>query len=171
LRTKNKKPATKEKLRRSFKPKQVTVLFIGEAPPASGKFFYEANSGLYRAMHEAFAAAFPKILHMDFLKTFREMGCYFVDLCEVPVDRLSPGKRKAICTSSEPRLAGMLRRFQPKVVVSVVHLIEGNVRRSQQLAKWQGTSLQLPYPGRWWKHRTVFVKQLAKMLQKIYFLE
>ena len=121
-------------------------------------------------MHEAFVAAFPQILHMDFLKAFRAMGCYFVDLCAVPVDRLPPKEREATCASSEPRLARMLSRFQPQVVVTVVRSIEGNVKRAQQLAMWKGTSLEVPYPGRWSKYRSVFVKQLAKMLQAIYLV-
>ena len=37
----------REHLRRRYRPAHVDLLFIGEAPPASGRFFYQADSGLY----------------------------------------------------------------------------------------------------------------------------
>ena len=50
---------SKERLRQRQRPRRVIILFVGEAPPASGRFFYQADSGLYRAIREAFVKAFP----------------------------------------------------------------------------------------------------------------
>ena len=82
----------RESLRRAFRPAQIQLLFAGEAPPASGRFFYRGDSGLYRAMRDAFAAIDPSIAGTDFLSRFREAGCYLVDLCPEPVDRLTAGE-------------------------------------------------------------------------------
>jgi hypothetical protein len=39
----------REHLRKHYRPDRVRILFVGESPPASGRFFYQADSGLYRA--------------------------------------------------------------------------------------------------------------------------
>jgi hypothetical protein len=49
----------REALRESFRPKPIRILFVGEAPPASGRFFYSANSGLYRAMRDVLKHSIP----------------------------------------------------------------------------------------------------------------
>jgi len=56
---------SKERLRQ--RPRRVGVLFVGEAPPDSGRFFYQADSGLYRAIREAFIEAFPVLRERSFL--------------------------------------------------------------------------------------------------------
>jgi hypothetical protein len=73
-----------ERLRRRFRPEKVRILFVGESPPASGRFFYQADSGLYRATRQAFLKAFPDLRERNFLESFRDLGCYLVDLCEPP---------------------------------------------------------------------------------------
>jgi hypothetical protein len=79
----------REALRESFRPKRIRLLFIGEAPPASGRFFYSCNSGLYRAMTEAFKTVNPRINDENFLRVFQASGCYMVDLCSKPIDQLA----------------------------------------------------------------------------------
>jgi hypothetical protein len=69
----------RELLRQRYRPNQVRILFIGEAPPVSGRFFYQADSGLYRAFRETFVAAFPSLQPPEFLAEFRALGCYLVD--------------------------------------------------------------------------------------------
>jgi hypothetical protein len=83
---------SREGLRRQYQPRRVRILFVGEAPPASGRFFYRADSGLYRAIRDTFVTAFPSLRssNAEFLEAFRAMGCYLVDLCGEPVDRLKP---------------------------------------------------------------------------------
>ena len=81
------------------------MLFVGEAPPASGRFFYQADSGLYRAIRDAFVDACPNIAEDNFLKSFQELGCYLVDLCGKPVDRMNSKQRRRACRDGEVRLA------------------------------------------------------------------
>lgn len=154
----------RERLRRSYRPACVRLLFIGEAPPASGRFFYLANSGLYRAFQDTFVTAFPELEGADFLASFRALGCYLVDLCPMPVDRLPRAERRRACADGEARLSKTLEQLRPEIVITVVRSIATNVMRSQQRANWRGTHIEVPYPGRWQSHRLAFKAALAPVL-------
>ncbi|MGA3349314.1 MAG: uracil-DNA glycosylase family protein [Candidatus Sulfotelmatobacter sp.] len=156
----------RERLRRTYRPARVRMLFIGEAPPASGRFFYSANSGLYRAIRRTFIAALPHLADTDFLAAFRELGCYLVDLCGTPVDRLGRKQRTQICDAGEVGLSRTIRQLHPEIIVTVVRSIAANVRRAQQQADWKCTYLELPYPGRWQHHRLAFAKALTPVLRR-----
>jgi hypothetical protein len=158
--------SSKERLRRRYRPERVKLLFIGEAPPASGHFFYQADSGLYRAVRSTFIAVFPKLTNEDFLKSFRTFGCYLVDLCGTPVDRLNKSQRRKVCKDGEARLSRTIQNLRPKIVITIVRSIENNVARAMIRARRNESSLNLPYPGRWKKHRMEFEKILAPVLRK-----
>jgi hypothetical protein len=113
--TEAKKSLARARLRRKYRPAKVKILFIGEAPPASGRFFYQADSGLYRAMRDTFIQAFPKLSPDNFLDSFRDLGCYLIDLCEMPVDDVTRSERLQACRDGEPRLADELRRLKPRM--------------------------------------------------------
>lgn len=155
---------SQEELRQSYRPSEVRLLFIGESPPASGRFFYQADSGLYRAIREAFVAADSSFDTADFLSAFRDGGCYLIDLCPEPVDRLPPEERRAARQAAEPALTKMLGCLQPNAIVILLRSIEENVTRAASRAKWTGPRICLPYPGRWTKHKRVFAAGLAKLL-------
>src|SRR6185312_974067 len=154
----------RERLRISYRPAHVRLLFVGESPPASGRFFYQADSGLYRAVRSTFRAAFPALPEDDFLHSFQNLGCYLVDLCGKPVDDLTPGKRKQACCDGEVRLGRTLKELQPKIVITVLRSISANVKRAQASAKWKGLLVELPYPGRWKEHRLAFEDALKPIL-------
>jgi hypothetical protein len=156
----------KERLRRRYRPAQVRLLFVGEAPPASGRFFYQADSGLYRAIRGAFVVALPDLQEDNFLQSFRTLHCYLVDLCGRPVDRLDARQRKQARADGEIRLGRIFRQLQPEVVITVVRSIAPNVIRAQQLSNWMGVHFVLPYPGRWKHHRTAFDELLIPVLRK-----
>ena len=155
-------------MRRRYRPAQVRILFVGEAPPASGRFFYRADSGLYRAIRDAFVDACPNVAEDNFLKSFQELGCYLVDLCGKPVDRMNGVQRRRACRNGEVRLARILKRLRPKIVITVVRSIAGNVRRAESRAAWSGRHIELPYPGRWTRHRTAFLATLKPILRECY---
>ena len=106
----------RERLRRRYRPDRVRILFVGEAPRASGRFFYRADSGLYRAVRDTFISAFPNLQKADFLESFRALGCYLVDLCGRPVDRMDRKARRQVCFAGEASLNGRLRRLRPEIV-------------------------------------------------------
>ena len=156
----------KERLRSRYRPAHVRILFVGEAPPASGRFFYQADSGLYRAIRDTFRDALPGLPEDGFLDLFRNLGCYLVDLCGDPVDRLSAERRKRACREGEFRLTRTLEELRPEVVIVVIRSITGNVRRAQEKANWTGLHIELPYPGRWKTHRIAFKHGLKAVLRR-----
>jgi hypothetical protein len=158
--------AARERLRGKYRPIKVRMLFVGESPPASGRFFYQADSGLYRAVRSAFITALPALGDADFLKSFRTLGCYLVDLCGQPVDRLEAKKRRHACAEGEARLSWIIKRLEPEMIVTVVRSIVANVERAQRRADWSGVHLVLPYPGRWQHHKVAFEKELVPVLRR-----
>ena len=166
VRSESKTADARDVLRELYRPARVRLLFVGEAPPASGLFFYRADSGLYRAIRSAFVTAFPALRSRDFLASFQALGCYLVDLCGRPVDRLDKEERKRVCAESEVRLARTIRRLQPKTVITVVRSISTNVERAQQQAGWMGLYVSLPYPGRWRHHQVAFEEGISPILRR-----
>lgn len=157
----------RERLRESFRPRCIQLLFVGESPPASGRFFYSANSGLYRAMRMAFQIADPKIDGGNFLAAFQQCGCYLTDLWLEPIDHLAPVRRRALRKAGEKYLARQLKRFRPVMIAPVLLSIANNVKDAVALAAWHGRILQLPYPGRWSRHRDAFVKALVPIIRRL----
>jgi hypothetical protein len=156
----------RERLRRRYSPEQVRLLFIGEAPPASGRFFYQRDSGLYRALRDSLRLIVPSLRDEDFLPTFQSAGCLLIDLCADPVDRLDRYARRAACLAAERSLACRLRQLQPQSIATVVRSIRDNVERAASQAAWHGPILDLPYPGRWERHRNAFLKKLVPQLRE-----
>ena len=150
---------TRLSLQRRYRPAEIRLLFIGEAPPASGRFFYQRDSGLYRAMRDAFQSD-----DENFLDAFQAAGCYLIDLCPQPVDKLPPKARSEACANSEPLLARTIARLQPQAIATVVRSIRRNVANAAAQAGWQGAIHDLPYPGRWSRHRDAFIRQLRLLV-------
>ncbi len=157
----------RESLRRRFQPAQVRLLLIGESPPASGRFFYARNSGLYRAMRETFRTVDPSIGDGNFLAAFQAAGCYLIDLCAEPVDRLDAEPRRTARHAGEKPLALAIGRLQPSAIATMLRSIEDNVARAASLAGWRGPVIHLPYPGRWSRRRAEFVQTLAPAVQTL----
>ena len=153
--------------RRRFRPSLVRLLFIGESPPASGRFFYHGDSGLYRAMRDTFRAVDPGIDDENFLPVFQASGCYLIDLCPEPVDHLSSELRRAACRAGEAKLSRTIARLQPLMIATVVRSIERNVTRASCRAGWHGPFIHLPYPGRWSRYRKVFLDTLAPSISSL----
>lgn len=157
----------REKLRQSYQPPKVRLLFVGEAPPASGRFFYNRDSGLYRAMREAFQAADPAITDDNFLSVFRESGCYLIDTCSEAVDHLDERARRRERVANEASLARRIQELRPPVIVVLLKSLRENVERAAQHAGWQGRLIDVPYPGRWVRFREEFVKAMIPELRSV----
>ena len=159
---------TRERLRRRYCPARIRLLFIGESPPASGRFFYRQDSGLYRAMRDAFQAVDPSITDDTFLDLFRNLGCYLIDACAEPVDHLDARSRRAACLAAEPALTRKIRQLGPAAIVTLVRSIRESVRRAAARAGCSGPILELPYPGRWVRHRKIFLEGLVPQLEQLF---
>src|SRR5664279_3494760 len=154
----------REILRRRFCPDHVRWLFIGESPPASGRFFYRGDSGLYRAIRDAFRTVEPSITDANFLAGLRASGCCLIDLRPEPVDHLGSQSRRAACRASKAPLSRTIARLHPPVLATVVRSIEGDVARAAPQTQWRWQFIRLPYPRRWSRHREVFMSVLAESL-------
>lgn len=154
----------RETLRQSFRPVRVQLLFIGESPPASGRFFYSRNSGLYRAVRAAFQIADSSISDDAFLESFMHYGCYLTDLSSDPVDHLDVRERQLLSHKGERRLTRQIQNLEPKILAPVLRSISANVRSAASRADWSGEILDLPYPGRWVRNRSVFINTLVPVL-------
>jgi hypothetical protein len=64
------------------------------------------------------------------------------------------------------RLAGILKELSPGIVITVVRSIGPNVKRSETCAGWRGEHIELPYPGRWYRNRKIFLEGLIPVLRK-----
>jgi len=157
----------RERLRRRYRPPFIRILFVGESPPASGRFFYQQDSGLYRAMREAFRVIDPSITDEGFLTVFQSAGCYLIDTCTEPVDHLDAQSRRAACFASEPSLSRRIGRLQPASIVTLLRSIRSNVGRAVAEVGWHGRILEVPYPGRWARHREIFVQSLTPQLRDL----
>jgi len=157
----------REKLRRVFRLARVQLLFVGEAPPASGRFFYARNSGLYRAMRDAFRSIDPVIDDENFLTVFKASGCYLIDLCPEPVDDLDSKLREPARQGAEKLLTREIAQLQPVMIAPMLRSIGAHVLRSAAHAGWQGEIIHLPYPGRWYRHRNAFIEALAPTLRQL----
>src|SRR3954453_17142936 len=161
----------RESLRRSFQPSRIQLLFIGESPPASGRFFYSGNSGLYRAMRAVFQRVDARISDENFLYRFRAYGCYLADLSQEPVDHLDTPRAPAMRSKGQSLIARELTRLQPPIAPPVLRSIAGNVNNAAAQANWQGKILQLPYPGRWSRYRDAFIELLVPVISCLRFEE
>ena len=157
----------RERLRLSFRPQRVRLLSVGESPPASGCFFYSANSRLYRAMLMAFRTADSKVNVENFFNVFRSWGCYLTDLNHEPVDHLDPPLRRTMRTGGEKWLAREITRLQPEILAPVLCSIASNVTAAVACTNWQDKILQFPYPGRWSRHRDAFIEALVPVLRRL----
>ena len=157
----------REQLRRTFRPSEVRLLFIAESAPASGRFFYQGDSGLYRAMRDAFRMVDPAINDENFFAVFRASGCYLIDLCRRPVDDLDPKSRRAACRAGEESLSAAISELQPAMIATLLRSIEGNVERALVRTAWEGPIIHLPYPGRWAQHKRIFASGVTPIVSEL----
>lgn len=157
----------RERLRQRYRPAQIGLLLVGESPPASGRFFYRRDSGLYRAIRDAFRTVDPSITDDTFLETFRRVGCYLIDTCSDSVDVLDARSRRSACLASEPTLTRKIRHLQPAAIVTLLKSIRDNVRRAADRARWHGLIVELPYPGRWTSHRKMFIEGFVPHVKQL----
>jgi hypothetical protein len=96
------------------------------------------------------------------------LGCYLIDACAAPVDRLDARSRRVACRAGEPALARRIRHLEPAAIVTLVKSIRDNVQRAAGHARWRGPILEVPYPGRWASHRKIFRERLAPQLEQLF---
>ena len=151
------RPHNWENLRVNYRPDKIRALFIGESPPASGKFFYRENSTLYYATKEAFNNP------SNFLLKFKNWGFFLDDLVRFPINRFDDMKRNAERFDHQDELAARLMKYQPLAVATVMKGFKSHVDTAIELAGLSVINYALPFP-RSEQYRIQFVNGLRKLL-------
>jgi len=111
------------------------MLFITEAVQPGNVFFYRKNSNVFRAVKEAFAQVFGGFeTDEGFLAFFKENGCYVDYLCPVLINGLPPEVRQQVRTDGIKPLSQRLALMQPKVVITVMKVLEKEVLEAVRLS-------------------------------------
>lgn len=150
-----------EKLRHSFRPQSIAVLFVAESPPHGGTFFYKEDSLLYHKMRESFGNM------ANFLSEFKARGFFLDDLVLYPINQIDDEKernehrRKAV-SSLALRMAG----YQPQIVVVLMCAIEQMVSDAMREAGLSNVPLHVvPFPRR--EHQERFKAKMAEIIPKL----
>ncbi len=141
-----------EQLRRSFRPANIKILFLGESPPAGGGFFYDASrtGNLSHYTHQAFSRFFGVVWNQKrgFLDFFREHGCYLDDLCLGPVNDLPRTARRQERSEAVPSLAQRMRTYNPRFVLVTMKGIRKDVEAASEAAGLHDVAMSfLPFPS------------------------
>jgi hypothetical protein len=89
------------------RPDRIKVLFVGESPPANGRYFYCGGNLLLHHMKHSLGE--DQSTDADFLVNFMKRGWYLDDLVQTPVKDRSELKRK--CRAARDDLAARIRGF------------------------------------------------------------
>ena len=153
--------------RKKWKPNKVRVLFVGESPPANGTFFYCGNSKLVRYTKEALEKVCGEFDDIkDFLKAFKEKGCYLVDLCDEPINNLAKPERNKKRKEGIKSLSRIIKKLKPKTIIVVMKAIEPCVEKALKInpVEFEISKNALPFPSH--GHQKRYVETLASLVMK-----
>jgi len=149
-----------EKLRLSYRPQQITTLFVGESPPHNGTFFYEGNSRLFREMKKVFGDS------AGFLSEFKANGFFLDDLVLDPINDKEKAERKDHRREGVPSLAQRMKDYQPSAVVALMCAIGPMVREAMCRAGLSHLPLHVtPFPA--FGNEKRFRARMAEIIPKI----
>ncbi len=154
-----------EKIRRSYLPDKVTILFVGESAPASGNFFYIGDSltkYTQRAFENALGLEFYD--HIDFLYWFRKMECYLDDLSHIPVNQMERLERENVLIDSIDSFSDRLTVYSPIIVIGILMKIQSYIIEAMERAEMQDVEYHfLPFPG--FGNQNRYVAELTELLR------
>jgi hypothetical protein len=155
-----------EASRLAHKPAKVKVLFVGESPPASGKFFYINETILHTATRVAFETAYGRrsLGLSEFLALFMDTGCYLEDLCHHPINTVSGERKESARIGGVAQLSKKMQDWNPPVIISVMMEINALVLEAVREAKISPLCFSLPFPT---FHRTRYVRELSEILSSL----
>lgn len=154
-----------ESLRQQFRPKKVSLLFVGESPPASGRFFYDKShmtTFTSRAFERAFDVQFSSTA--EFLEFFKSKGCFLDDVSHDPVDKLGNRERQNALQQCIEPFSRRLRDEHPDIIVVVLKKISDLVSEAVTNAGLQAPIHVLPFPGN--GHQNKYIKSLEVIIRR-----
>jgi hypothetical protein len=149
--------------RAQYRPQRVKVLFVGESPPANGKFFYCGGNDLLRNMRNAVGE--PVAEDRVFLEGFKAWGWYLDDLVTRPIDDLPRAERERACRDARPDLAARIAGYQPNAIVTILRRIGDDVEIAACRAGSKACLYCVPFPGQ--SHQEKFRKGMLEILPKL----
>jgi hypothetical protein len=144
--------------RARYRPERITTLFVGESPPASGKFFYRGNTALARSMEAAMAAAGLRD-GSDFHDRFKSCGWYLDDAL---LNHLTRSQRTAACLRARSSLADRIAGYRPLAIVTVLLRIKDIVDNAAIAAGSDAPRFAVAFPGNGQQAR--FLKEMADIV-------
>ena len=167
----------REKLRYSYLPRKVRLLFIAESPPSSGGFFYKHRTiGRDYLFAETMRALglWPDSAPMskDFdkrplLKEFQSMGCFLIDSSLSPVDKLREGERNGKLLEETSRLLNESEKLNPDTIVlvkkNVFMIVKPELEKRHLAAKILNKKF-LPFPSH--GHQPEYRRRLRRLLDR-----
>ncbi len=163
-------PTSVEHIRLPWKPRSVRLLFVGEAPPVTGEFFYKWKrpDAVHHYTQRAFAGVFEDVPEdaRKFLSYFRRAGCYFEDLCHTPIRTRSVRKKEQRREHGIALLTERIKDHRPHAVVAVMKDISLHVRIAACFARVDPAHVYtLPFPGQ--SHQLEYVRELKAVLRRL----
>jgi hypothetical protein len=149
-----------EQLRLRYRPDRITVLFVGEAPPASSSFFYRGNSGLTKYMRDALGG--PKG-DIEFLNWFKARGWYLDDQVTEPIANLRD--RRIKCQEARASLTARIVQYQPSAIVSLLKSISDDVEIAASKANNKARLFTVPFAGQ--GHQAKFKDEMERILPEL----
>ena len=157
----------RERTREQYRPQRLTLLFVGESPPARGGFFYFGSGIVFASTQRAFAQAFRRSFTNpeEFLRFFQSSGCYLDDLSHDAVDDRPKLERERALNGCIEAFAQRLRGLKPESIVVFLKKIAPAVARAASLADIPSEKLAFfPFPGN--HHQNRYVAQLKAFLEQ-----
>ena len=151
-----------ETVRASYRPQNISTLFIGESAPSSGEFFYYGGNQLWREMKRAFEASFGP--GGDFLERFRAYGWYLDDLVLRPINDLPRTERKKACLEAQDSLASRIKEYRPRAIVCLLLGIKPFVKAAAKAAGSNAPFYAVAFPVR---HGRRFGKEIKPILPRL----
>ncbi|MPR33573.1 uracil-DNA glycosylase family protein [Salmonirosea aquatica] len=159
----------------SYKPKNVRMLFIAEAPGfnSSGdliQHFYFANNNLFRTIFTAFELVYGSFDSAQaFLFFFKSLGCYLDHLSLVAINRSDKEERKAGRQKAVPSLAARLKSYKPEIIIVLMKDIQKQVVETLEISGIDTVRLleAVPYPAGSDTNRKNYIAEIASLLRDI----
>jgi hypothetical protein len=137
-------------IRERYKPEQVKILLVAEAPGNESRHFYLANTNLYRTIYTAFTKVFGEFSSPEeFFELFKSLGFYLDHLSQLPIDIKNIVNRKAARELAVFSLSERLKIDQPAYVVIIMIDIQAFVNRAIKISGVQSVQKvdAVPYPA------------------------
>jgi hypothetical protein len=155
-----------ESIRLSYRPQRITVLFVGESAPASGKFFYKADPPVFREIRRAFSQHFGlQCEDKEFLDWFKARGCFLDDLVHTPINDKVSDARKAARSKGVESLASRIAEYRPKTIIAIMKTIDPYVKDALRKSGVSATYHCVSFPGN--GRQREFQDEMSKLLPNL----